>query len=490
MSVRPLKALVRGVAAAAAVGALVLGGAATAAFAAPTIPVDPTQKGQITVHKFKTPAGGPGAESTGKELDSDAIKDLVPLGGVEFTLERLTNFDLRTNAGWESLKDLTVQKAIDTEPKDAATTVTTDGTGIAVASDLPLGVYLVTETGYPADVVPAKPFLVTVPMTDPDAQNTWMYDIHVYPKNQVLGAEKTVEDKPSLAIGDPVVWTILGDIPGVDVIDGYKIVDPLDGRLTYDPANKATLSLTNAAGFPLVEGTDYTLEAVEVDSKWTVTALFTEAGRIKLAQAKKADAAAQVQLVIPTTVNSVGTGEILNTALVYPNEPSFGILPGQPGGPLEPEEITKWGNIDILKVDDKNKLLAGAEFQVFLSKADALALNKPISLNGKRPSRPMRMASSGSPACVRRTGRTAPPWQLAKKAGSRTGWLRPSPRKASSFSPSRPRFWLSSPRTRSSRRSSTPRTTVASNSRSRVPKSARWSSTVPARRSFSDSLSC
>ncbi len=382
MSVRPLKALARAVAVAAALSALLIGGAATAASATPTVSVDPDRTGSISVHKFRTPPTGPSDDaSTGKPMDGTGLN---PIGGVTFTFERLTDYNLTTNAGWESLSGLTAPQAAG-KNKVVAATVTTNRDGLAVAADLPLGVYLVTETGYPGYVVPSKPFLITVPMTDPDDRNTWMYDVHVYPKNQVLGATKTVEDMPSISVGDPVMWTITADIPAVDTIHGYRIVDPLEARLSYDhEGSPARLGLVNAGGFALVGG-DYTVVSAVVDGRVTVTAEFTAAGLAKLVQAKKAFPAAQVELVVPTTVNAIGDGNIENYAEVYPNEPAPTRVRGLPrDGIVTPPVSTKWGKISILKVDGEERPLAGADFQVFMSKADALALVNPIPVGGVR----------------------------------------------------------------------------------------------------------
>ncbi len=51
-------------------------------------------------------------------------------------------------------------------------------------------------------MTPAAPFLVSVPLTDPDNQDNWIYDVHVYPKNSIAGAEKTVTDAPDVKLGD------------------------------------------------------------------------------------------------------------------------------------------------------------------------------------------------------------------------------------------------------------------------------------------------
>jgi fimbrial isopeptide formation D2 family protein len=344
--------------------------AAASAAPAPHL-IDPTQTGTINIHKFTMPETAPTERDNGKVKDTTGLE---PLEGVTFSVVQVDpdTYDLTTNAGWSALRSLTPAAAA-TAPHGATQSVTSDAAGLASASGLPLGVYLVTETSYPAGTTPGAPFLVTVPMTDPDDRNAWMYTINVYPKNSVIGGgSKTVDESNAHKVGDTVTWTIRGDIPLVDVLDGYRIVDPLDARLTYvDTA----VSLTN--GTALVEDTDYTLTATGTPTKVTVD--FTAAGRAKLV----ANKSAQVQVVIRTTINAVG--EIVNEAIVYPNEASFDIEPGEPGGPIvTPESEVKYGNVTIEKVNaaDNTAKLEGATFQVYLTEADATAGTNPISIKG------------------------------------------------------------------------------------------------------------
>ncbi|MFJ2534611.1 SpaH/EbpB family LPXTG-anchored major pilin [Microbacterium maritypicum] len=361
-----------GIAAVAAATVAVLG-LALPASAAPL--VDPDQIGSITVHKYEAPDAAAELPSNGTQVDTTG---LTPLAGVDFTLTQVTDIDLSTNAGWVAASQLSGSfDASDAEGSITAaghalgtgSTQTTSVAGTAAFTGLPVGLYLVEETGYPAGVTPAAPFLVTVPLTDPNNQNTWLYDVHVYPKNAVTTAQKTVSDAASIELGDTVTWTITADIPNVDPIDGYKIVDPLDDKLTY-----VGTTVTLSDGTALVAG-DYTVTHDAATN--AVTVEFTAAGLVKIA----ANMTASVVVAIDTTVNAVG--EIANQALVYPNAASFDIAPGQPGGPMPtntPE--TKWGEFTIEKTDG-TKTLQGAQFQVFTSAADAAAQTNAVSLGGQ-----------------------------------------------------------------------------------------------------------
>lgn len=60
-------------------------------------------------------------------------------------------------------------------------------------------------------------------------------------------------------------------------------------------------------------------------------------------------------------------------------------MPGQPGGPVDPKVVTKYGDLLIEKVKAGNASvkLDGAEFQIFKSKSDALTRSNPITLDSK-----------------------------------------------------------------------------------------------------------
>ncbi|MFL6061826.1 MAG: SpaH/EbpB family LPXTG-anchored major pilin [Marmoricola sp.] len=333
----------------------------------PSLP-DPGQVGSLTIHKTRAGdalSGVPGA----------------PIAGVTFSVQQVTGIDLATTQGWQDASTLSasfdaddasgsIQAAGHGLAAAAGSPVATDAAGEASLSGLPLGLYLVSETSWPAGTTPSAPFVVAVPQTRTEGTG-WQYDIDVYPKNSVDGVTKTVEDAGALALGDLVSWTITGDIPNVASIDGYKIVDHLDAKLDY---RSATVSLVD--GTSVSPGTDFT---VAFDSAThTVAVTFTAAGRTLLA----AHRATQVVVVVETAVNAVG--EVANMAVLYPNQHSFDIAPGEPGGPVTtPPVLTKWGSITVQKTDTSGTPLAGAVFSVYPSKADAQAGTRAVTLDGR-----------------------------------------------------------------------------------------------------------
>ena len=372
----------------AAVAVIAALGFAAPASAAPV--VDPNALGSITVHKFEKPESPTGLPNNGTEVGGITLD---PLAGIEFTIKPVQGIDLATNSGWVDAG--TLANSFDpAEPETsvtgagytlgAGTALTTDAAGEATFAGLPVGVYVVQETGHPSTTTPAAPFLVTIPMTDPTNHDNWLYDVHVYPKNSVLEpTEKTVEDADDVKLGDEIDFTIVSDIPNEQVIDAYKIVDPLDSKLDYVPGS-VTVAFQNSAQ-TLVEGVDYEVVAADgpyinaagvQETRFTVTVRFLADGLLKLA-ANNAD---QVVVGLTTTVNTVG--EILNQAYTYPNEGSNVFVPGNPDGPPPGETITKWGGLTLHKVGMNGTSLTGAVFQVFTSAADAAARTNPVTLGG------------------------------------------------------------------------------------------------------------
>lgn len=346
--------------------------AAPASAATPNL-VDPDAVGSLTIHKYEAPETPTGLPNDGTEQNVA----LPPLAGVGFTVYKVDTIDLTGNQGWidaSDLADLNPDSVADiTAAGYTASAVggetLTDANGEIALANLDLGVYFVVETSPLAGSTGVAPFLVTVPLTDPANDDAWLYDVHVYPKNALTAATKTVEDSADIKLGDEIDFTITADIPNVAVIDGYKVVDTLDSKLDYVSA-----AVTLADGTALA-ATDYTITHDAATN--AVTVEFTAAGRAVLA----AHNSTEVQVVITAAVNEVG--EIANTAVLYPNLGSFTVTPGEPGGPtVTPEVITKWGDITVEKTDKAGAPLTGAVFSVYPTQQDAADGTNAIALGG------------------------------------------------------------------------------------------------------------
>ena len=373
-----------------AAGALALPAATSATQAAPAfglaatierapslVDLDPLKTGSITIHKLvKDDTNG---TTAGNGLE-DATATGTPLDGVTFTVEKLTNVDLTTQAGWEKLAgyngNVDTAKADGT---DAAITKTTAGGGLAVFDGLTVGAYLVTETATPPGYVGSKPFIITVPMTHPTDLNKWVYDVHAYPKNSKAGVEKTVKDDTTPAIGSEISYTIKSDVPAAEALSYYDVVDQYDKRVELPEANVALKLINGKTGeVALVKDTDYKLKAADgTDGKtkfWT--AEFTAAGRKKLVENRKDDNT-KVQMDLTGTVKDKveADGLFKNKAILLPNAPSNGWTPES--GTVPPPEyphsevVSKFGKVKITKTsakaeaDGSFKKLQGAQFEVY-----------------------------------------------------------------------------------------------------------------------------
>ncbi|MFT8705072.1 SpaH/EbpB family LPXTG-anchored major pilin [Bifidobacterium aquikefiricola] len=356
---------------AAAAGALALGvaglaGLAQTAQADENIPVtgvgniNPGTATSLTIHKFD---GAQGNAGDGTVQDTSKMGN--PLQGVEFTVTPVTykgatKIDLDTEAGWDAINgiqatDVTGSNSAYTQDSANATKITTDASGTATES-LPHGLYLVQETGSGNNniVSSVAPFLVTLPL--PQGSGNWLYDVNVYPKNQVLNApQKTINsdsDQKGLKVGDTVQWTITQSVPRLNAGDSYNSasiwdVMPTDGSLAYDAT--ASLTLNGAA---LSEGTDYTIDPA--GTTWTLTS--TGLGKIK--------AGDTLAVTFTTKVLKVTKdGSIANPGSST-GTPGYGSEFNGHKVPGNPTPYTYWGQLAVTKVDENKNVLKGATFQV------------------------------------------------------------------------------------------------------------------------------
>ena len=369
-----------------AAGALALPAATSATQAAPAfglaatvtrapslVDLDANKTGSITIHKYVKDATNGTTEGNGLE---DTSNHGTALDGATFTVEKLTNVDLTTQAGWEKLAGYNGNvAAAKNDGVDAAVDKKTGADGLAKFDGLPLGAYVVTETETPAGYVGSKPFIITVPMTHPTDLNKWVYDVHAYPKNSKAGIEKTVNDADTPAIGSAISYTIKSDVPAAEALDYYDVVDQYDKRVELPEANVALKLINGKTGeVALVKDTDYKLiSATGTDNKtmfWT--AEFTAAGRQKLLDNRKDDTT-KVQMDLSGTVKDKveSDGLFKNKAILLPNAPSNGWKPNS--GTVPPpdypnsEVVSKFGKVKITKVSakDPSAKLSGAQFEVW-----------------------------------------------------------------------------------------------------------------------------
>ena len=376
--------------------------------------------GSLTIHKHLNGGGEPigfpdgspvagRAERVRPEAPPPAnpVKG-APVSGVQFTAYEINEIDLKTSEGWTKVNALTNTGAI---PDNACATPAqptlpnytfgssrisgdTNGSGEAKIESLPVKAYLVCETKTPGDIVQkAKPFVVTIPYpnTVANGDGTWLYDVHVYPKNEKIEVAKTIEDQRNngYVVGSKVRFPVSSTLPKLDDNSYYKYYqfkDTLDNRLTNVTATGVTLG-----GSRLDEGTDYTLGT---DGQ-TVTVTFNQNGLSKL----KGNPGQKLQAVFEGVVSEIGNGSINNTAQLisdttYADQPPAPETPPtNPDNPPTTEQVTsKWGDLTIKKVDGRaidKAGLKGAEFQIYKAKdayADTCSTEadgQPLTINGE-----------------------------------------------------------------------------------------------------------
>lgn len=366
----------RGVVGVAATVAL-LGGLLPTAFAVDTTSpvIDTDAKGSIVIHKRA------GLESnvraTGKELNDVSG---TPLAKAKFKIERVkkdanTEFDFSKSADLEAAVALNAATVAGESNRlvEVLAPTATDAEGKVSKNELPVGVYLVTETEAPEGYVKGAPFLVFIPTSDNDAATAdkWIYDVHVYPKNTNVPVVKKVEDAGKHE-GDDIVYTIeTGAVKPRDEQNGkikrYIIKDTIyntEPSVRFaDAASVLEVKIGNQA--PLTAGADYKVELDAAGKNVTITFLSDKAFT-DLTNAVKADPAVKVSTKLKMAVGAdfnikkgIENGAELKTA---PNVDSDDDTTTIPGNTVK----SYFGKLKIVKKGNKNgALLEGAKFEVY-----------------------------------------------------------------------------------------------------------------------------
>lgn len=236
-----------------------------------------TNTASITIHKYEYNGKEATKPASGKELnDSDIPQGATPLKDVTFAIYKVQNKEALASyysgVSKDNYTDFTSKDKYYKENSDGTFTVedgtgktvnpeqtnTTNGNGVARfdITNSALGLYLVVETNAPDKVTKTvEPFLVSVPMKNPSDQTTWLYDVHVYPKNGTsYGAVSIV--KKGITGGDET-----GVLAGVAFTlekkqsnnTWVKVTEPEDG--TNTPFNLTTGSDGRISVSGLSQGT-------------------------------------------------------------------------------------------------------------------------------------------------------------------------------------------------------------------------------------------
>lgn len=328
---------------------------------APTIDFKAT--GSINIHKRAGTAGE--AHDTGN-VNSEAPG--APLEGAGFTVWKV-NVPFSNTAEVQAAQKLTTAEAAAKLGDPVRNEQKTDSNGVATFGDLPVGVYYVKETTVPEGHVPGAPFLVFVPMTNPDTLTGWNYDVHVYPKNSENKAEKAVTDADQ-NVGDVITYAITSDLPkpvAGGTISKYEVVDTLDSRVEVTPAG---ISVAFSDGTPIPAG-NYKATVENNVAK----VVFNEEGLKLLTN----NVEKRLVTTIKAKVKEIGDGssEIKNQATVISNN---GAGSGDTTVPTN-EVKTHYGKLKVVKNDKDGKVLKGATFELYRCENQA-SLGKQVIING------------------------------------------------------------------------------------------------------------
>lgn len=334
---------------------------------------DPDGDGNATlvIHKHSLQAR---QSSSGQGLPVSGFDAATLIDDVTFRIQRISEIDLMTRAGWvqaSELAEIFDDARADASIIDAGYTLTGSrklttgrdgqGAGQAAFTTLGYGVYLVEEIDTPAGIVSARPFVVTLPMTHPVERDQWLTTVHLYPKNEEVGATKTIDDTTAVIPGDDVSYEILADIPTMNPTDLFVIRDELPPQVQLQAG---TLQVGLGDGTQWVAGAGGHYEASLTAGGFEIT--LTQRGRQSAYEATTAGQAEQLRVgFTATVVAEIVTGldgEFTNQAEIFPNRSSW-----ENNTPLRPTVDAKWGGIQVVKVDsaDNSRALAGAQFELW-----------------------------------------------------------------------------------------------------------------------------
>lgn len=362
------------IAVSAATAVSVLGLVVSPAFAAEPAPGDiPAGKtGTLTVHKYANPGIASNAKADG--TDTGKFASATPIKGVKFKVTKL-KMDLTTVAGWKSLP-ANAAAVTDAQKDTFNSEMTTGDDGSAKFANLAVGAYLVEETDITGAVPAVKAdgkaasFIVTVPYNNKDAG--WLYDVHVYPKNNIESgtASKTIKETAGATYmkGDDIPWSF--DLPVNPLAAGktrtaFGTWDAVADYLTFK--NVTGAKFISAAGAEenitvSCEATTGTWAAVKYDHKLYKCL-------VAAADLSKLKAGGKVVFTVNTTLGDIPAGKSAVDQAFSPidyTEPGDVPPPGGGDTPGNPEKTPYVGDLQFSKVDAKTADLAlgGAKFEL------------------------------------------------------------------------------------------------------------------------------
>jgi LPXTG-motif cell wall-anchored protein len=394
----------------------------------------PPSTGNLHIHKYASDDFSKiGSANDGQEVTVDS--SFTPLEGITFNLYKVEpnkstvdkeSVEYPGNAPY-TLKGTTLTDGDNktfTVSAASVSSVTTNASGLATATDLPQGVYLVVEQDNSKVAQRADNFVVSVPMSYKTSENSsgndgWLQDVHVYPKNQTMYINKTLtvgkddttaktQSGHAVNVGDTVHYSLVPTVPNgvVDYVknaDGtpaspttatdtdattvkYDVYDTLDEALTFvqDSVKVYGLKATdNSAtdGTLIAASGNYTVSLDSTKNEARVS--FTPAGRLALYDAGYTCLRVELDATVNSKVLSKTKTKIENTGYVYfknkfADEHTYDSTthfnPDKPHEDGDHKVIVHTAHIKITKKDATNgTALKGAQFKIADTKENAEA---------------------------------------------------------------------------------------------------------------------
>lgn len=319
--------------------------------------VDAARTGQLTIQKSLGDPAITHGDPTGE------AKRPSPEGAV-FQVRRVEGVDLTTAEGWREAERLKASDFIPGGPAadrlGAPKQATVDAEGQAVFADLPLGLYYVTEVPGPAMECRwsiAEPFVVALPMTDPETRAQWRYHVQVNAKDQELSSSKAA-NRTSAKVGEKVNFALTGTVPAPyrdGSISRFEMFDPIDPHLKFieDSVKVALVDAApghDASPRELVRDEDYVVTLERAETGQVASIRLTDAGRAKLAARREGNPAVTVNWSFDAeVVKQPEAGKVTNRGYILvegyppfdpntpPGVPTNEITVEVPPGPPTPE---------------------------------------------------------------------------------------------------------------------------------------------------------
>ena len=155
--------------------------------------IDTTKTGSLSIYKFEMDdVSLATSKGTGETADAANVpQSASPLADVVFTIKKVAE----VNSTYYKPDGVTLPTPAQAASMNAINTYTqtTNASGYANFTSLPLGIYLVQETDGPSQITgKVADFVVSIPMTSNDG-TSWNYDVTVYPKNKTSYTTITVD---------------------------------------------------------------------------------------------------------------------------------------------------------------------------------------------------------------------------------------------------------------------------------------------------------